>query len=86
MFQERDRLTMLLNDLRKQLEEETLLRVDAENALQTLKEDFAFKEQVNYSIWTILVYFGFTCVKKLDFNIIYIVSHNTLNSLPKLVL
>ena len=32
--------------LRKQLEEETLLRVDLENRIQSLKEELAFKSQV----------------------------------------
>ena len=35
-----------LATLRKQLEEETLLRVDLENRIQSLKEELAFKSQV----------------------------------------
>ena len=40
--------------LRKQLEEETLLRVDLENRIQSLKEELAFKSQVHEQVWIAL--------------------------------
>ncbi|XP_052280565.1 lamin Dm0-like [Dreissena polymorpha] len=46
----RQEVTLLerqLAQLRKQLEEETLLRVDLENRIQTLKEELAFKSQIH---------------------------------------
>lgn len=45
--QERKRLAAQLAEARKLLEEETLQRVDLENSLQTLREDFTFKEQLH---------------------------------------
>lgn len=45
--QERARLASQLAEARKLLEEETLQRVDMENSLQTLREDFTFKEQLH---------------------------------------
>ncbi|XP_062130271.1 lamin-C isoform X1 [Drosophila sulfurigaster albostrigata] len=44
---ENDRLRRQLDDLRKQLEAETLARVDLENQNQSLREELAFKEQVH---------------------------------------
>ncbi|CAH1394338.1 unnamed protein product [Nezara viridula] len=44
---ERNKLSIQLSDTRKHLEEETLQRVDLENAVQTLREDFSFKEQLH---------------------------------------
>lgn len=44
---EQDNLAKQLATVRKQLQEETLLRVDVENRLQSIKEDFQFKEQVH---------------------------------------
>lgn len=43
---ELERLTALLDDARKHLEEETLQRIDLENNIQSLKEDIIFKDQV----------------------------------------
>lgn len=42
-----DRLRALLNEARKNLEEETLARVDLENNVQSLREELAFKDQVH---------------------------------------
>lgn len=47
LFQEADKLAKQLDEMRKNLAEETLLRVDMENRLQSLKEDFEFKEAVS---------------------------------------
>lgn len=44
---ERDKLLRDLKDIRKQLEDELLTRVEIENALQTAKEELAFKEQMH---------------------------------------
>lgn len=55
LFQEADKLAKQLDEMRKNLAEETLLRVDMENRLQSLKEDFEFKEAV--STFHILSYF-----------------------------
>lgn len=44
---ERDKLLRDLADIRKQLEDELLTRVEIENALQTAKEELAFKEQMH---------------------------------------
>ncbi|XP_068145039.1 lamin-C isoform X2 [Drosophila tropicalis] len=44
---ENDRLRRQLDDLRKQLEAETLARVDLENQNQSLREELAFKDQVH---------------------------------------
>lgn len=44
---EADKLAKQLDEMRKNLAEETLLRVDMENRLQSLKEDFEFKEAVH---------------------------------------
>ena len=41
-----ERLKALLDDCRKNLEEETLQRIDLENHIQSLKEDISFKDQV----------------------------------------
>ncbi|XP_033210666.1 lamin Dm0-like isoform X2 [Belonocnema kinseyi] len=41
-----ERLKGLLDDCRKNLEEETLQRIDLENHIQSLKEDISFKDQV----------------------------------------
>ena len=41
-----ERLKGLLEDCRKNLEEETLQRIDLENHIQSLKEDISFKDQV----------------------------------------
>ncbi|CAG9770044.1 unnamed protein product [Ceutorhynchus assimilis] len=43
---ERDKLKKMLDEHRKQLEEESLARVDVENANQTLREELSFKDQV----------------------------------------
>ncbi|XP_037958239.1 lamin Dm0 [Teleopsis dalmanni] len=42
-----DRLTLILDDSRKNLEEETLARVDLENSVQSLREELTFKDQVH---------------------------------------
>lgn len=57
IFQEADKLAKQLDDMRKNLAEETLLRVDIENRLQSLKEDFEFKESVS------LIFIHFTFLK-----------------------
>lgn len=44
-----ERLSALLEDTRKHLEEETLQRIDLENHIQSLKEDISFKDQVYQS-------------------------------------
>lgn len=44
---ENERLRRQLDDLRKQLEAETLARVDLENQNQSLREELAFKDQVH---------------------------------------
>ncbi|XP_037945939.1 lamin-C-like [Teleopsis dalmanni] len=44
---ENDRLRKQLDDLRKQLEAETLARVDLENQNQSLREELTFKDQVH---------------------------------------
>lgn len=46
-LKEADKLAKQLDEMRKNLAEETLLRVDMENRLQSLKEDFEFKEAVH---------------------------------------
>lgn len=43
---ELERVTALLDDARKHLEEETLQRIDLENNIQSIKEDYSFKDQV----------------------------------------
>ncbi|XP_043474238.1 lamin-C-like isoform X1 [Leptopilina heterotoma] len=43
---ENERLQTLLDDCRKNLEEETLQRIDLENHIQSLKEENSFKDQV----------------------------------------
>ncbi|KAJ8678908.1 hypothetical protein QAD02_014695 [Eretmocerus hayati] len=43
---ENERLSALLDDTRKHLEEETLQRIDLENHIQSLKEDISFKDQM----------------------------------------
>ncbi|XP_018562018.1 lamin Dm0 [Anoplophora glabripennis] len=43
---ERDKLRKLLDEHRKQLEEESLARVEVENANQSLREELSFKDQV----------------------------------------
>ncbi|CAH1390198.1 unnamed protein product [Nezara viridula] len=43
---DKNTLSVGLLDIKKQLEEEILLRVDKENALQTLNEDISFKEEL----------------------------------------
>lgn len=43
---ENDRLKKMLESLRKNLEEETLARVDLENCIQSLKEELTFKDQI----------------------------------------
>ncbi|KAL1114859.1 hypothetical protein AAG570_007683, partial [Ranatra chinensis] len=44
---ERNKLATQLSEARKFLEEETLLRVDLENSIQSVREELAFKEQVH---------------------------------------
>lgn len=44
---ENDKLRKLLSEVRKNLEEETLARVDLENNVQSLQEELTFKEQVH---------------------------------------
>uniref|UniRef100_T1IJX5 Uncharacterized protein n=1 Tax=Strigamia maritima TaxID=126957 RepID=T1IJX5_STRMM len=44
---ENDRLNKQLANVRKQLEDETLARVDLENRMQSLKEELSFKQQVH---------------------------------------
>ena len=39
-----------LNTAKKQLEDETVARVDLENRLQSLKEELAFKNQVHEQV------------------------------------
>ncbi|XP_014219603.1 lamin-C isoform X2 [Copidosoma floridanum] len=41
-----ERLAAVLDEARKNLEEETLQRIDLENHIQSLKEDISFKDQV----------------------------------------
>lgn len=41
-----------LGNLRTQLEQETLNRVDVENRLQSLKEELAFKDQMHEQVYT----------------------------------
>lgn len=43
---ENDKLKKMLEALRKNLEEETLARVDLENNIQSLKEELTFKDQI----------------------------------------
>jgi lamin B len=43
---ELDRLKTMSDDARKNLEEETLQRIDLENTIQSLKEDINFKDQI----------------------------------------
>lgn len=43
---ERDKLKKFVDDLRKQLEEESLARVEVENANQSLREELSFKDSV----------------------------------------
>lgn len=43
---DKNKLSIELLDIKKQFEEEILLRVEKENALQTLNEDIAFKEEL----------------------------------------
>lgn len=43
---ERDKLKKLLDEHRKQLEEESLARVEVENSNQSLREELSFKDQV----------------------------------------
>ncbi|XP_055857814.1 lamin-C [Episyrphus balteatus] len=47
LLKENERLRALLEDLRKQLEQETLARVDLENANQSLREELSFKDQIH---------------------------------------
>lgn len=46
-LKESDKLAKQLDEMRKNLAEETLLRVDMENRIQSLKEDYEFKEAVH---------------------------------------
>lgn len=46
MEKENEKLQALLDDCRKNLEEETLQRIDLENHIQSLKEENSFKDQV----------------------------------------
>lgn len=46
MEKENEKLRKMLDTLRKNLEEETLARVDLENNIQSLKEELTFKDQV----------------------------------------
>ncbi|KAH1012030.1 hypothetical protein HUJ04_001276 [Dendroctonus ponderosae] len=46
MEKERDKLKKLLDEHRKQLEEESLARVEVENSNQSLREELSFKDQV----------------------------------------
>lgn len=43
---ENERLSLLLADARKHLEEETLQRIDLENHIQSMKEESTFKDQI----------------------------------------
>lgn len=43
-----DKLQKALNDLRKQLEEETLARVETENTAQSLREELTFNNQIHF--------------------------------------
>jgi lamin B len=43
-----ERLRKLMNEARKNLEEETLARVDLENNVQSLREELTFKDQVHH--------------------------------------
>jgi len=47
-------------DVQKTLEEVILQRITAENKLQSMKEDFKFKEEVNL---THIFYMTFFCIK-----------------------
>lgn len=44
---ENEKLRKTLDDLRKNLEEETLARVDLENTVQSLREELTFKDQIH---------------------------------------
>lgn len=44
------RLERQLADTKKQLEAETLTRVDVENRLQSMKEELAFKSQIHEQV------------------------------------
>lgn len=44
-------LTKSLAAARKQLEEETIMRVDLENRIQSLREELAFNNQVHEQVW-----------------------------------
>ena len=46
MKDEVSRLSRQLSEAKKQLEAETLMRVDLENRCQSLKEELQFKQQV----------------------------------------
>lgn len=46
-----DLLTKSHATAKKQLEDETIQRVDLENRIQTLKEDLAFKSQVYEQVY-----------------------------------
>lgn len=52
---ERDKLRKTVEQLRKQLEEESLARVDVENNNQSLREELSFKDQVSFFFF--LTYF-----------------------------
>ncbi|CAH0549042.1 unnamed protein product [Brassicogethes aeneus] len=49
---ERDKLRKLLDEHRKHLEEESLARVEIENANQSLREELSFKDQIHQQILT----------------------------------
>lgn len=56
MEKERDKLKKLLDEHRKQLEEESLARVEVENSNQSLREELSFKDQVG--IIGLIAYWG----------------------------
>lgn len=67
MRKENAELRKQLESARKQLEEETLLRVDIENRMQSLREELQFNkqiyEQVSFFLPKLFV-FVFFCTKK----------------------
>ena len=69
---------MILNDLekqfgklKKQLEEETLLRVDLENKNQTLKEDLQFKSTLYDKVLHYSTFYKEICELKFKQNIFF---------------
>lgn len=47
---DKDKLAQQAASLKKELDDETILRVDLENRLQSAKEELAFKESVHQRV------------------------------------